>query len=117
MENRCSTACCAWICRVASIRKNNGDSTSISRQSSDVIGLVAALVLQTAATVNAGGKGTTLTVISHGRDEEFARKDSSSRKKPPIPITPELIASAFLDAGSRSLVLRARDARKTEDSS
>src|SRR4051812_1318504 len=111
-------ACCAWISRAAFIRKNNGVSTSTSRQSSDVIGLAAMLFLQTSATINAGGKGTTVTVISHGRDEAPVRKDSSSaKKKPPIPVTPELIASAFMDEGSRSLVGRAREARKSQDSS
>jgi len=53
--------------------------------------------------------------------DSVSADDSSSwrrRRRPPrrLPVTPEILASAFADAGARDLLLRARAARLAQDS-
>ena len=54
------------------------------------------------------------SVMARARARDSARKATRLAKRPPI--TPAVLASAFKDAGARDLLLRARAARLTQDS-
>jgi hypothetical protein len=54
------------------------------------------------------------SVMAKARARDSARKATRLAKRPPI--TPAMLASAFKDAGARDLLLRARAARLTQDS-
>jgi hypothetical protein len=51
---------------------------------------------------------------AHQRDRDSARQEVRLARR--VPTTPALLASAFKDPGARNLLLRAREARLTQDS-
>lgn len=91
-----------------------------------MLGLLAAIVFaQTTATITVGGKkpDTTsaavrearrdsLRLVRHQRDS--VRKAARLARRPEI--TPGILATAFKDAGARDLLVRAREARLSQDS-
>jgi hypothetical protein len=74
---------------------------------------------QATGTITVGGsKGSSIRI--HVTDADSSRGPDSTQKKnkkPRITATPEQIASAFADAGARTLLERARAARLSQDSS
>src|SRR4051794_2327091 len=70
---------------------------------------------QTSVTIQANGKqGVAVQVISREGRDSTRRKNGA---KSVIVATPEQLATAFADAGARSLLAQARHARTTQDSS
>jgi len=69
---------------------------------------------QASVTVQTGSTGTSVKIIA--RESDSTRKDSSHAKKRSTDVTPAQMASAFADAGARTLLERARRARLGQDS-
>lgn len=71
---------------------------------------------QASASITVGGSKSTVRI--HVTDSDSSRRgDSTSKPKKEITATPAQIASAFADAGARTLLERARAARLGQDSS
>ena len=82
-----------------------------------MIGIAALMLLQTQATVSIGAgtkKGASVGVQMRGADDS-TRRDTTRRRA--AVVTPALLASAYKDAASRSMISRAREARLSQDSS
>jgi hypothetical protein len=70
---------------------------------------------QASVTVQSGSNGTFVKIVA--RESDSTRKDSSRAKTRSTDVTPAQMASAFEDAGARTLLARARRARFEQDSS
>src|ERR1700704_4041078 len=92
---------------VISIGKDNQDSATRARVDS------LAVRKQDSIAVRRDARRDSLRAREHVRDS--VRKEFRLAKK--LPITPAIMASAFKDPGARDLLLRAREARLTQDSS
>src|SRR5712671_4066272 len=92
---------------VISIGKDNQDSATRARVDS------VAVRKQDSIAVRRDARRDSLRTREHVRDS--VRKEFRLAKK--LPVTPAIMASAFKDPGARELLLRAREARLTQDSS
>ena len=76
--------------------------------------------LQVSIQVGTGAKSDSARQVTRDSIREIVRERELDRERRPprrIPVTPELEASAFRDPNARELLLRARKARLTQDSS
>jgi hypothetical protein len=79
--------------------------------------LIAFALQQASVSVEIGSKsGAKVQVVAH-EAADSTHGDSLRAKRKPIVATPAQLTSAFLDANARLLLLRAREARTSQDSS
>lgn len=82
-----------------------------------MIAVAALLLLQSSASLGVDTKkGASLSIIMRPGDDSSRKRDSIRAANRPV-MTPALLASAYKDAASRSMIARARESRLVQDSS